>query len=61
MDIIGMIQAGFIFGAKLLDYLQTEDGKAFVKKATEDRATWDKFWSDAASGLTGFFKGMKGL
>lgn len=55
--IIATIKAGFEFGTELLKYLQTEEGKAFVKKSTEDRAAWDKFWVDAGAGLKGLISG----
>ena len=55
--ILATIKAGFEFGTELVRYLQTEDGKAFVKKTTEDRAAWDKFWSEAGRGLKGLVSG----
>ena len=51
------IKAGFEFGTKLLDYLMTEEGKAFVKKTTEDQAAWNKFWADAGMGVKKLFTG----
>lgn len=49
--ILATIRAGFDFGTELLRYLQTPEGKAFTEQAIKDRAAWDKFWADAASGI----------
>jgi len=39
-------------------WMMTDDGKAFVKQTTEDRAAWDKLWADAGNGLKTVFSGQ---
>lgn len=55
--IIGTIRAGFEFGIELLRFLQTEQGRKFAEQTLKDRAAWDAFWSDTATGLQRLFNG----
>lgn len=55
--IIGTIRAGFECVTQLVKYLMTEDGKKLVAKSLEDRAAWDKFWSDLGGGLKKLISG----
>lgn len=54
---LATIKSGFDFGIELLRYLQTPQGQAFAKRVMDDRAAWDKAWSDAGKWLEKFFKG----
>ena len=56
--VLGVLQAAFVFGTELLKFLQTDEGKALLAKATVDRATFDGFCADAAKSVTGFLKGL---
>jgi hypothetical protein len=38
-------------------WLLTEEGKAFSKKAMEDRTAWDQFWKDAGNQIGKLFRG----
>jgi len=58
--LFGAIKAGFDFGSKVIDFLMTEDGKAWLKQTRVDRAAWDTFWKETGDGLKGFFKGLGG-
>lgn len=55
--ILTTIKAGFDFGTELLKYLQTDQGKAFIKKMTEDAAAREKWWAEVCDWSTKFFKG----
>jgi hypothetical protein len=38
-------------------WAQTDDGKKTIAKWSEDRAAWDAFWANAASGIKSLFTG----
>ena len=55
--IVLTVRAGFEFGTALLRFLETEEGRALVKKSLEDRAAWDQFWADVGGGVKSLFTG----
>jgi len=56
-QVIALLTLAFQFLLELLKYMQTEDGKKFVTQTLNDRAKWDSFWADAASGIQKLFNG----
>jgi hypothetical protein len=55
-EVLAAIQASAEAVKAVFGWLCTPEGQATSKSMREDRAAWDKFWSEAGSGLTSFFK-----